>query len=92
MERLQRNSMAVPVPEGGHGVVGCGVPAESTLIQIVDEEGCPVADRHVGQIMIKSLEPADRHLLGGKNRYQLYSPWLACPPEIAATSMRVNCS
>jgi fatty-acyl-CoA synthase len=53
--RLVRESRAVPVnaSASGHSVriVGCGRPFPDHNVQIVDDGGCPLPERHVGRIV-----------------------------------------
>lgn len=77
-KRLQQHSEAVLVQEGGHGVVGCGVPLASTSIQVVDDEGQSLPERCIGQIMIKSPSVMMGHLQEGKiDTSCIRSGWLS---------------
>src|SRR6185436_13951942 len=61
--RFQASGEAVPVSDDGHGVVSCGVPVESTRIQIVDEDGRPLPERRVGHVTIKSQSQTTGHVI-----------------------------
>jgi acyl-CoA synthetase (AMP-forming)/AMP-acid ligase II len=51
--RLGRESRAVPVTNGSPAVriVGCGRPFPGHAVRVIDEEGRPLPERHVGQIV-----------------------------------------
>jgi fatty-acyl-CoA synthase len=54
--RLVRESRAVPsADQDGHAVrlVACGAPFPDHALQIVDDEGCQLPERHVGHILVK---------------------------------------
>jgi acyl-CoA synthetase (AMP-forming)/AMP-acid ligase II len=78
VRRLQEDSEAVPVDGDGYGVVGCGVPVQSTEIRILDEAGCPLPDRRIGQIAIKSPSQAISHVQdGAMHPVSQHRGWLA---------------
>jgi acyl-CoA synthetase (AMP-forming)/AMP-acid ligase II len=57
-DRFQMDRVAVPV-DSNPGIpvlqmLSCGTPIEHTEIKILDPNGFPVADRHVGEIAIRS--------------------------------------
>ena len=57
MHELQINKRAVPLPAqapGSLATVSCGVPVAGGEIRILDEEGQPLPERQVGEIIIRT--------------------------------------
>jgi fatty-acyl-CoA synthase len=75
-ERVQQYGPSAPGIPNSHGVVGCGFPVDSTIVQIVDDAG-PLPERLVGQIMLKSPSLMTGHVTGSKiDTSSLRDGWL----------------
>jgi acyl-CoA synthetase (AMP-forming)/AMP-acid ligase II len=60
-------SLGEPVASSGDGVqevVGCGRPLDGVSVEIVDEEGGTLPDRHVGQIVVRGASVAEGYVAG----------------------------
>lgn len=53
-EALRVENLAVPTPDGTTELVSCGRPLAGTDVRIVDPSGTAVADRTVGEIIVRS--------------------------------------
>ncbi|MFB9235720.1 AMP-binding protein [Plantactinospora siamensis] len=58
-------SLGEPVRSAGadvHAVVGCGRPLDGVSVTVVDEDGNPLPDRHVGQIVVRGASVAQGYV------------------------------